>query len=117
MERPLIVTLRIHVPASMASHVTDLFEVYRGPVSARSGCVSVNLYSHFSNSSELLLVEEWSSRKALENHVRSDDFRRVLAIMDLADQPPDLRFHSVASTEGFDLVVKLRKKGGGDSVT
>jgi quinol monooxygenase YgiN len=77
--------------------------------------VSVNLYAHFSSPEEFILVEEWSSRQALENHVRSADFRRVLAIMDLAAQPPDLRFHSVASTEGFELVVKLREeeRGGG----
>jgi quinol monooxygenase YgiN len=108
----VIVTLRISVPASMISHVTDLFEVYRGPVSARSGCIGVDLYTRFSNPEEFILVEEWSSRKALENHVRSDDFRKVLAIMDLADRPPDLRFHTVTSAEGFDLVVELRKEEG-----
>ena len=88
----LIVTLRLSVPLHMTPHVIDLFESYRGPVSVRAGCRSVQLYSHFSTPGDFLLVEEWGSPGALHNHIRSDDFRKVLALMDLAATAPDLSF-------------------------
>ena len=83
----LIVTLRLSVPLHMTSHVIDLFESYRGPVSVLPGCRSVQLYSHFSTPGDFVLIEEWNSPEALYNHIRSDDFRKVLALMDLAAMP------------------------------
>jgi quinol monooxygenase YgiN len=109
--RMLIVTLRLSVPLHMTSHVIDLFESYRGPVSVRAGCRSIQLYNHFSTPRDFILIEEWSSPQALHNHIRSDDFRKVLALMDLAAQAPDLRFHRVSSAKGFDLVRELRQEG------
>jgi quinol monooxygenase YgiN len=105
----LIVTLRLSVPLPMSSQVVDLFESYRGPVSVRAGCGSVQLYSHFTNRGEFMLIEEWGSPEALHNHIRSEDFRKVLALMDLAVEAPQLRFHRVSSRKGFDLVRELRQ--------
>jgi quinol monooxygenase YgiN len=106
----MIVTLRIKASVETRRHIVDLFESYGGPVSVRAGCMSVNLYSCFSEPGDFILLEEWSSRKALEAHVRSEDFRKVLAIMDLAGEPPELRFCSVSSSEGFEMVERLRSE-------
>jgi len=107
----LIVILRLSVPPHTTSHVIDLFESYRGPVSVQPGCRSIHLYSHFAKSGDFMLIEEWNSPDALHSHVRSDDFRKVLALMDLAATAPDLSFLTVSSAGGFDLVAELRQKG------
>jgi quinol monooxygenase YgiN len=106
----LVVTLRIRVVPDMTPHIINLFESYRGPVSVRAGCKSVDLYEHFSMPGDFVLVEEWSSRHALEGHIQSDDFRKVLAIMDLAGERPDLQFRTISSAQGFELVERLRKE-------
>lgn len=106
----LNVFLRLSVPSHKVAHVMDLFGLYSGPVSVKPGCRSVALYNHFSNRSELVLFEEWTSRKSLETHLCSEDFRKVLAIMDLASNTPDLKIQKIASTEGFELVAELRKE-------
>lgn len=106
----VMVTLHIRVPRNVTTHVIDLFESYRGPVSVRAGCRSVQLYSHYSTPGEFMLIEEWGSPGALNDHIRSDDFRKVLALMDLAAIAPDLRFHTVSSAKGFDLVRELRQE-------
>ena len=107
----LIVILRLSVPPHATSHVIDLFESYRGPVSVQPGCRSIHLYTHFAKSGDFMLMEEWNSPDALYSHVRSDDFRKVLALMDLAATAPDLSFLTVSSARGFDLVAELRQKG------
>ena len=58
-----------------------------------------------------MLIEEWTSPEALYSHIRSDDFRKILAAMDLAATTPDLSFLTVSSARGFDLVAELRQKG------
>jgi quinol monooxygenase YgiN len=107
----LIAALRINVPPSAIQDVIALFESYRGPVSVRMGCGSLNLYEQRSSTGSFLLLSEWNSWDALEKHLRSEDFRKVLAIMDLAEELPDLQFHTVSASEGFELVERLRKGG------
>lgn len=107
----LIVILRLSVPLHRAPQVVDLFESYRGPVSVQPDCRSVQLYTHFAKPGDFVLTEEWISPEALYSHVRSDDFRKVLALMDLAASAPDLSFLTVSSAKGFDLVAELRQKG------
>ena len=107
----MIVILRLSVPPHTTSHVIDLFESYRGPVSVQPGCRSTHLYTHFAKLGDFVLIEEWNSPEALHSHVRSDDFRKVLALMDLAATAPDLSFLTVSSARGFDLVAELRQKG------
>ena len=112
----LIMSLRIRVPSHAVPHIVGLFESYRGPVSVRAGCSSVNLYEHPSSTGDFILLAEWNSEGALEAHVRSDDFRKVLAIMDLADEPPELKFNTVSSARGFELVEEIRREQASSEV-
>jgi quinol monooxygenase YgiN len=93
----------------------DLFHLYRGPVSVLSGCEGINLYNNSANHLEFILIEEWSSQHSLENHIMSDDFRKILAIMDLSNRPPELKIRSIQWEKGFEMVEKLRnveERGG-----
>ncbi len=106
----LIVTLRLNVPLHMTTHVVDLFKSYRGPASVRAGCKSIRFYTDFASPGDFMLIEEWSSLEALQNHMRSDEFRKVLALMDLAAKAPDLKVLKVSSAKGFALVAELRQE-------
>ncbi len=56
----------------------------------------------------MTLIEEWESREALDRHVRSDHYRKILAAMDLASEPPDIRFCCVALIAGMERIEELR---------
>jgi quinol monooxygenase YgiN len=86
----------------------DLYTLYHGPVSVCSGCKSIDLYTHCSNPLEFILIEEWSSEQNFEHHVRTDEFRKVLAMMDLSDKEPELKIRSIQWEKGFEMVEKLR---------
>jgi quinol monooxygenase YgiN len=106
----VIVTLDVSVIPERRTELMDLFASYAGPASAQPGCLAVRLYSPPASSVDFLLLEEWNSAESLEKHVQSDDFRKVLAIMDLAGEPPELRFNTISSVDGFELVEKLRER-------
>jgi quinol monooxygenase YgiN len=56
----------------------------------------------------LTLIEEWESREALDRHVRSNDYRKILAAMDLASEPPEVQFCSVLKESGMELIEEIR---------
>jgi quinol monooxygenase YgiN len=105
-----MITLHVCVPPAKKAEVIVLFDSYVGPVSVHPDCRKANLYSNITTHYDFLLLEEWDSQRALQDHIRSDDFLKILAIMDLASKPPELRFHTVSSVEGFELVEELREK-------
>lgn len=89
--------------------IRKLFSLYVGPVSVQPGCNNAGLYSHYMHPDEFLLVEEWGSWRTLQSHIRSLDFQKILDIIDLAKEPPEIKFHTVSSVKGFEMVEELRK--------
>jgi quinol monooxygenase YgiN len=100
--------LRMRLIESKVQEALQIFEAIRGPVSVQPGCRHIELWTNMARDNELVLFEQWDSPEHLERHIRSTDFRGILAIMDMAMEPPATRFYNIFGTDDFDLVVRLR---------
>jgi quinol monooxygenase YgiN len=78
-----------------------------GPVRSHPGCLSTRLMRDVGDEWILTWVEQWSGREDHERHVRSDAFRRLLAVMDLAAESPTFQVDEVRRRRGFELVEEL----------
>lgn len=81
----------------------------QGPIRARPGCIACDIYEEKGPEHAVVFVERWISDAALEMHVRSDVYLRVLTAMELCGGPPDIRFEHVSSADGMELIERLRK--------
>jgi len=79
-----------------------------GPTMVQTGCLHCGFYSNTQNDDELILLEKWESEEAMEKHIRSDEFRKIIAAMETVIEPPEIRFNKVTSTEGMELVERIR---------
>ena len=104
----IIASLHLKVPSTKRSEIIDIIDSFVGPVSAEPGCTSIKLFAEISNDDDLILISEWNSLSELERHILSDDFIKILTVMDLADEQPEITFHEVSSTFGFEFVERLR---------
>jgi quinol monooxygenase YgiN len=104
----IIVSLHLKVPSAKRSEVIDIIDSYVGPVSVQPGCAGMKLFAGISNDNDLILISEWNSLTELERHILSDDFIKILTVMDLAYEQPEITFHEVSSTFGFEFVERLR---------
>ena len=92
---------------------SDLLETLRGmlePVRVERGCLSYRLYEDVEDSNTFVLVEEWKSQKDIESHILTNNQRRLLALMDLLSEQPELRFNTVSHTVGMEFIEDVRKK-------
>ena len=105
-----IVTLRIKVPSHKHASFVDACHKYIGPTQVQLGCISCSFYQDVNDSDIVLLLEEWENRKSLDKHLKSKQYRIVLSLMDLADQPPDFRINTISRTEGLEAVKAARQK-------
>ena len=104
----VVVTLRIKVASMDRAEIVKLIQPIIGPVEAQSGCLLFRLYSETDDDDALLLLQEWRSQEDLDKFIRSRDFKRVLAAMDLASQLPEFSVNTVSLKSGMKLVEKLR---------
>ena len=115
MDKKIIVTLKMIVRPEKRS---DLLETMRGmlePARVERGCLSYRFYEDIEDRNAFVLVEEWATQADLESHLRTDNQRRMLALMDLLSAEPALQFNTVSHTAGMDLIENVLKKNGSAS--
>jgi quinol monooxygenase YgiN len=94
---------------------SDLLETMRGmlePARVERGCLSYHLYEDVENRNAFVLLEEWETQEDIENHIRTDNQRQLLALMDFLSEQPELRFNTVSRTAGMDLIEIVLKADG-----
>jgi len=109
VETKILVTLKMIVRPERRS---DLLETMRGmlePSRVERGCLSYCFYEDVENSNAFVLLEEWATQEDLERHISKDNQRRLLALMDLLSEQPELRFNTVSHTAGMDLIENVLK--------
>jgi len=105
----IITTLRMIVPPERRN---DLLETLRGmlePARVERGCLSYRLYEDVEDRNIFFLLEEWKTQNDLERHISTDNFHRLMALMDLLSEQPELQFNTVSHTAGMDLIKDVLK--------
>jgi len=107
-------TLRILPSPVHRGAVLEILRSVQGPVMAQPGCVAFRVYEEQGPEGAIVLVERWESGTALEAHLRSESYRRILGAIELSGGPPEISFDHVSATEGLELIERAR---GSDEAT
>jgi hypothetical protein len=67
------------------------------------------LYSEIGNPRCFNYVEEWESQEELLRNLRSGRFSRLIAIMEIAAEPPALRFSQVLDSDALGLSLRIEE--------
>jgi quinol monooxygenase YgiN len=66
---------------------------------AESGCISYRLYEDTEIENDFVFVEEWENKEALQLHFATPHIRDFMqAIPATIVAPPDVKFHTIASS-------------------
>ena len=105
----VICTIRLLPQSRRRAEVLELLRSVREPLRVQPGCAACDLYEEEDGpDSAVVFVERWLSEEALEAHLRSDIYRRVLGAIELSGGPPDVRFEHVSAIEGVELIERVR---------
>jgi quinol monooxygenase YgiN len=108
----IVGTLRILPKPDRRDEILKVFRSIQGPVLAQPGCAACHIYEEHGPQPAVVLVERWESDAALEAHLRSEAYRRVLAAIELSGGPPEVCFDYVSATEGIDRIERARDLSG-----
>ncbi len=79
-----------------------------GSTRAMPGCRVCCLLFDAEDARRLVLWQEWDSQDQLARHLGSEDYRLVLAAIDMSQEAPQLHFDTVAARAGLEVVEEAR---------
>jgi quinol monooxygenase YgiN len=100
----IVGTLRILPSTARRTDVLDVLRSVQGPVRAQPGCLSCHIYEELGPEQAVILAERWRSRPDFEEHLRSEAYRRILGAIELSGAPPEIRFETVAASDGLEAM-------------
>jgi len=108
----VISTLRIVSSPKQHLEALEILRSVLGPTETQPGCLSCRLCQEDGPDHATVLCGHWEDEAALQEHIRSDLYRRILVACELSNCPPEFCFHHVSRTQGMDLIHQLRGAAG-----
>ena len=100
--------IRIYAAPGHEHTVIDVLDSLRGPITANADCLDCAILVDSDGTGAVCYLEKWRTYDALQQHLRSALFDRVLAAMELSHQPPDVMFYDATEAGSLGLVEQAR---------
>ena len=104
----IIEQLTICAPKGKRQEVSKALVSLSGPMQVQPGCLKCRLLQSWQNPDELVLEANWETAEDLIRHLQSDNYKRLLLLMELSAVAPVLEFCTVQDVSGLELVQKAR---------
>ena len=96
----VVVVGRVQTDAGKRDALVRIGQAVAKASRVETGCISYRVYEDTELPHEFVFVEEWESEEALQRHFATSHVREFMqAIPGAIVVPPDVKFHTVASTK------------------
>jgi quinol monooxygenase YgiN len=109
-EETIVVQLLVRLTAApgRAPQLAEALRLMKRRAHGRPGCGDAYVAADIDDAGVLWYSEEWEDRDDLEEHMRTNAFARMLALLETAVQPPLMEFRVVSETRGLEYVAAVR---------
>ncbi|MBT8366016.1 MAG: antibiotic biosynthesis monooxygenase [Deltaproteobacteria bacterium] len=101
--------LKIVVSPETRAEAIEIINSIIERIRVSSGCISYGAYEDVLGENSLMIVEEWQSRADLDRFICSDEYRYILALIELAKKSPEIHFYTLSKIGGMEVIESLRK--------
>ena len=100
--------IKLRLPAG---HMKEAMAVLRPLVESTKtvpGCVDCALHRDVLEDSVLLFYDRWSDEASFQRHLRSEEYRDLFLVMEMAKEAPEVRFDEISHTSGLEAIERAR---------
>jgi len=108
----VLATLRMTISTKKVGEALRILRLVAEHSNVQPGCLSSRIYRNGQEDNVLVFVQQWSNEADLERHLRSDDYRQLLMVLEMAIKQPEIRFDTIASSTGIETIEKARRSIG-----
>lgn len=106
-------TIRMTIPPHKSN---DALKILRRLVELcrdNPGCVRCHLYRDLQEKNDLVLEEVWRSQEHLDFHIRSEEYRNLLLVLEMSLHQPEIRFAEISAAVGTGATGQVRSRSMG----
>jgi len=103
-------TIRMLIPPKRSGEVIEILSSMAERSRFEPACIDCRVYQDVEVESAILIEQLWKSGEELECYLRSEEFRKVLLIVEMAVEPPEIRFDEILQSTGFEAIEKARRQ-------
>jgi quinol monooxygenase YgiN len=96
--------------------VGTLLRVVMRPAQQLSGCHFAQVYQRVNEPHRVDYVEEWDDLAALRPQLSCERFSRLLELVEMAAEAPEVEFRCISETHGIDYIATQRAVQAADDV-
>ena len=100
----IVSTIRMVAEPHPKEEILEILFSVKGPAEAKPGCVRCCIYQDLENEKVIVYEEIWRKEEYLYNHICSSHYYKILAAVDLADEPPDIAFNTISNIGRMELI-------------
>ncbi len=104
----ILATIRMTIPPQEGSRVLKTLKSMSRDTRFQPGCISSRIYRDENEEAVFMFEDVWRNQDDLDRYLRSEDYRRMLLVMEMADEPPEIKFQTISSQAGLEVVEKAR---------
>ena len=102
-------SIDMRFPADEVDRAVRLLLSVKGDILTKRGCRACDVAVEAADASLVHYREEWESGEAFREHVRSEEFRRVLIAMDMSCEEPRIVVGHLSGHGGMAYLRTLRE--------
>jgi quinol monooxygenase YgiN len=104
----IVVRITMHVLPEKQKELVQTILSMVEPMEKAAGCLSYALFCNMEDKNLLNLLEEWQTRKDLDQHLQSEIFGVLLGTKSLLTEPHGIHIHTIHQSEGMEAVLAIR---------
>ena len=108
----VLATVRLMIPPQKHDEALKILKSAAAQCGLTPSCLSSRIYQDAQEHNVLMFEERWRSREDLERHLRSDEYYKVLLVIEMALKRPEIRFETISESTGIETVEKARDSTG-----
>lgn len=106
-----LATIKMLLPIKKHGAVLKILKSIAEQNRVQPGCISSHVYGDLEEENVIMVEEMWRDKNNLERHLRSEEYRKLLLVVELALECPEITFKSIASSTGIETIEKARSQG------
>jgi len=100
----IVSIIKIFMAPDNKNEILEILHSVKVRTEGRSGCLGCNIYQDLQDEQVIVYKEVWENKEHLDNHIRSDIYRNILAAVDMSNERPKIAFYTISNIKGIDLI-------------
>ncbi len=104
----VLATIRMLLSQQRYSETLKILKSISEQNRVQPGCLSSRLYSDLEQECVIMIEEIWKDEEALGDYLRSEEYRILLLLLEMALEHPEIKFNTISNSTGIETIEKIR---------